>query len=46
MPIIYFGKWSHKAGYLFTYDRVYTNTCRATPIVIVHFRHVGCGPKE
>lgn len=44
MPIIYFGLWCHKAGNLFTYDRVYLNNGKPTPIVIVHFRHVGEPP--
>lgn len=41
MPVIKFGTWSHKAGCLFTYDRVFTNTMKPTPICIMHFRHVG-----
>ena len=44
MPIIMFGKWSHKAGYVFLYDRVFTNTGKALPICIIHFRHVGESP--
>ena len=41
---IKFGSWCHKAGSLFVYDRVYTNSGKPTPIVVVHFRHVGAPP--
>lgn len=41
MIILNFGKWTSKAGYLFVYERVFTNTMKATPICIMRFRHVG-----
>lgn len=44
MIIIKLGTWCHKAGNLFCYDRVYTNTGKPTPIVIMRFRHVGVPP--
>ena len=44
MLIIMFGTWCHKAGYLFLYDRIYTNTGKWTPIVVVRFRHCGKSP--
>ena len=43
---IKFGSWCHKAGSLFVYDRVYTNSGKPTPIVVVHFRHVGAPPLD
>lgn len=41
---IKFGSWCHKVGNLFIYDRVYTNSGKPTPIVVVRFRHVGAPP--
>lgn len=41
---IRFGTWCYAADNLFVYERVYTNKGRPTPIVIVHFRHVGAPP--
>ena len=41
---IRFGTWSYAADNLFVYERVFTNKGRPTPIVIVHFRHVGAPP--
>ena len=44
MILIRFGLWCSKADNLFVYDRVYTNKGKPTPIVVVHFRHVGAPP--
>lgn len=44
MLILKLGKWCHKAGYLFCYDRIYTNTGKWTPLCLMRFRHVGEQP--
>ena len=41
---IKFGKWCHKAGKLFVYDRVYLYNGKATPLVVMRFRNVGIPP--
>ena len=41
MLVIRFGKWCHKSGNIFCYDRVYTNRGGRTPFCVIKFRHVG-----
>ena len=46
MILIRLGSWCSKADNLLVYDRVYTNKGTPTPIVAVHFRHVGEPPQD
>lgn len=38
MLIIKFGKWNHKAGRVFCYDRIYRQGYKWTPFCILRFR--------
>lgn len=44
MILLNFGKWLHKAGNVFIYDRIITNRGKELPFIIARFRHVGKYP--
>lgn len=44
--VINFGKWCHKAGKLYCYDRIYTSNGKPTIFCIRYFRHVGHKPRN
>ena len=35
-----FGKWSHRGGSWFTWDRIYKDGYKWTPLCIIHFRYI------
>lgn len=44
--VIRFGTWVHKAGRIYCYDRIFSNSGKPTILCVKYYRHIGYVPQD